>query len=791
MENQTKKKKVPYYKKPESMSLEEWQTELRKQFAADQKFAVKNIGDHPVFSDFEVFNPDSGKSYKVSIRDNKSSFDFCSCPDFKINGLGTCKHIEYVATELRRLKRNHRYFNQIQQPAYSSLSIHYGKERRIRLKKAAGISFDGFESQCFDEKGFLLPGMTGFVESFISNAVEIDPMFRVYPDVLDYIREYKEAERRKELVERLFPDGINSRIFNGLINTDLFPYQREGVIRIIEAGRILLADEMGLGKTIQAIAAIEIFARFLDVRRVLIICPTSLKYQWKREIEKFTARDAIIVEGMVHKRRELYSMDSFIKIISYGLCRYDGDLISDWSPDLVIIDEAQRIKNWKTQTAKAVKKIDTEYALVLTGTPLENRIDELHSIVEYVDRYRLGPLFRFLNNHQILDEHGKLTGYRNLRTINKTLEGILLRRTKKEIADQLPGRTDKNFFIELTKEQINWHNQYYEIVCKLVNRWIKTGFLPEEERQKLLVSLNCMRMVSDSTYILDTGTNFGNKTNELREFLSELMENPGNKVVIFSQWKRMFELIITELERMRMPFVYLNGDIPAQERNNLIERFRKEKDLRIFLSTDAGGVGVNLQTANILINVDLPWNPAVLEQRIGRIYRLGQKQQINVFNFISMGSIEHRILYLLDFKKSVFSGAIDEEGNDTVMLEGFLNSVRSLTEVQLDSPTGKAPAVTDELRYHAELSVSGNDRSAGELHPSINSGAGHEEIANTDITAEDKVSNTEKDTIVRLAHEQEREYGKQNRKGVFVKVKENIKKFFGKIFGIKGIRNTF
>jgi SNF2 family DNA or RNA helicase len=248
------------------------------------------------------------------------------------------------------------------------------------------------------------------------------------------------------------------------------------VIRIIEAGRILLADEMGLGKTIQAIAAIEIFARFLNVKKVLIICPTSLKYQWKREIEKFTTRDATIVEGMVHKRRELYACDSFIKIISYGLCRNDGDLIGKWSPDMVIIDEAQRIKNWKTQTAKAVKKIDTEYALVLTGTPLENRIDELHSIVEFVDRYRLGPLFRFLNNHQMLDEHGKLAGYRNLRTINKTLEGILLRRTKKEIADQLPGRTDKNFFVELTKEQVSWHNEYYEIVCRLVNKMDKDRF---------------------------------------------------------------------------------------------------------------------------------------------------------------------------------------------------------------------------------------------------------------------------------------------------------------------------
>jgi len=301
-----------------------------------------------------------------------------------------------------------------------------------------------------------------------------------------------------------------------------------------------------------------------------------------------------------------------------------------------------------------------------------------------------------------------------------------------------------------------------------------------------------MRMVSDSTYILDTGTNFGNKAGELKEFLSELTENPGNKIVIFSQWKRMFELIIRELEKMDLPYVYLNGDIPADKRNDMIERFRKEKHLRIFLSTDAGGVGVNLQSANILINVDLPWNPAVLEQRIGRIYRLGQKKQINVFNFISTGSIEHRILYLLDFKKSVFSGAIDEEGNDTVMLEGFLKSVRSLTEVQLDSPAVKGTTTDDKLRYNAELNVSGNDRPDSEHQPVITSGSGQQESSNTAIMREDNFnpgtgedSCPENDQIVHQVHEPIHEYEKQNGKGVFEKVKEKIRKFFGKIFGFK------
>lgn len=680
------KKKVPYYRKPEDMSVDQWQAELRKQFALKQDFKVKNLGNHPVYSDFEVFNPETEKSYKVSVRDNISSYNYCSCPDFTINTLGTCKHVEFVLLHLLKYKKNLKYFGHKQKHDYSSLSILYGHKRLIRLKKAdTGIRYNN-EDTFFDNQGYLMPGMISKLDSFIKNAVKSDPGFRVYPDVFEFMNQHKKNEERKEKLKEIFPDGRDSKIFDNLINTRLYPYQKEGVIGIIRAGRVLLADDMGLGKTIEAIAAVEIFARYFDVGKVLIICPTSLKYQWKNEIGKFSGRDACIVEGLIHKRKSLYMQNDFYKIISYGVVRSDMELINKWGADLVIVDEAQRIKNWKTQTAKYVKKINSGFTIVMTGTPLENRIEELHSIVEYIDRYKLGPLFRFLDNHQALDENGKLTGYKNLRTINKTLDDILIRRTKKEIIDQLPGRIDKNFFVEMTNEQITDHNSYYDIVARLVNKWIRLGFLSEEERQKLLICLNCMRMVSDSTYILNQETNFGTKIDEIKELIQEITEDHDNKLVIFSQWKRMFELLIRELDKLEMQYVYLSGDIPASQRKLIIEKFQSDHKLKIFLSTDAGGVGVNLQSANMLINIDLPWNPAVLEQRIGRIYRLGQKKHINVFNFISAGSIEHRILHLLDFKKSVFTGVIEEEGEDQVMLEGFLESVKVLMDVNLDLP---------------------------------------------------------------------------------------------------------
>lgn len=720
MADQGTKKPIPYHRKPENLTVDEWQAALRKQFASEQKFKVKNIGDQPLYSDYEVYNPDTKKTYKVSIRDNISSFNYCSCPDFRVNTLGTCKHIEYVLLNKLRFKKYQKLITKSRKNDYSSLSIYYGKERLVRLKKADHANRYPREEEFFDADGFLLPGMITKLEDFIKEATGTDQKFRIYPDVFEFIKRHKEARSRCEKLKEIFPEGTASRNFNDLVNATLYPYQKEGVIGILRAGRVLLADEMGLGKTIQAIAAVEVFARYFGVSRVLIICPTSLKYQWKSEILKFTGRDACIVEGLVHKRKDLYEREDFYKIISYGVVRNDLHLIDNMKVDLVILDEAQRIKNWKTRTAQSVKKIRSEYAIVTTGTPLENRIEELHSIVEFIDMYKLGPLFRFLYNHQVVDASGKMTGYRNLRSIHKTLDDILIRRTRKEIRDQLPGRIDKNFFVEMTPEQTAEHKDYYDVVSRLASRWIEYGYLDEEDRQRLLTCLNCMRMVANSTYILNPNSNHGNKIAEVMDFIRDVMEYKGHKILVFSQWKRMFELMIRELEKLGHRFVYLNGDVPAAQRKNIIENFRQDDDLRIFLSTDAGGVGVNLQRANILVNLDLPWNPAVLEQRIGRIYRLGQKKRIQVFNFIAAYSIEHRILHLLEFKKSVFTGVLDEEGKDQVMLEGFMQSVRELLNVDLDGKERNLPGYQrdrDSFNLAAEVNRQYlKDRTKNKVH---------------------------------------------------------------------------
>ena len=675
--------------KPDDLDLEEWQRLLRKQFAAQQAFKLKNIGGHPIFSEFMLANQQSEKTYKVAIRGREHGSNYCSCPDFSINNLGTCKHIEFTLLKLMKRKGAKKAFKDGFSQLYSEIYLNYGPKREIRFKpgKDAPQKLHAYARKYFSPDGMLKDEYILDFHRILRDMPTDGHELRCYDDVLAFISGHQDAEHRRTIVAKQFKDGINSPIFKSVLKTDLYPYQREGALFAVRAGRCLIGDDMGLGKTIQALAASELMAKLFNIQKALIVSPTSLKYQWKTEIEKFSSRSSEVVEGYSHQRQELYKNDSFFKLINYELVHKDIDMIRQWGPDLIILDEAQRIKNWKTRTAQYVKRLQSPFAIVLTGTPIENKIEELHSIVEFIDRRRLGPLYRFIHDHRILDEGstGKVIGYQNLQAVRNALTDVMIRRKKDEVLKQLPERIDKNFFVPMTKEQRLIHDENYEIVVKLVAKWRRYKFLCEADQRRLLIALNFMRMASDNTYLVDKKTVHGPKIEELEILLNEIVTEGGEKVVIFSQWLRMTELVERVLERNNISYVHLNGGVPSKQRKGLMQKFREDPECMVFLSTDAGGVGLNLQSGSVVINMDIPWNPAVLEQRIGRIHRLGQQKTVRVINFVTSASIEENILGLLKFKKSLSAGTLDTDGEDIVMvgesqLKKFMQSVDTLTE---------------------------------------------------------------------------------------------------------------
>jgi superfamily II DNA or RNA helicase len=679
---------VSHLRRPMHMDVKAWQTQLRRQYGRTQSFKLKNVGDELFFADFEVINPQNGNRYRVAIRGADPGENYCACPDFATNDLGTCKHIEFVLGKLEKKRGAKQAFAGGFHPPYSEIHLLYAGERHVRFRagtdcpeplvKSARRLFDGSPDGALPVEKFEK------LDEFLAKALKSGHDLRCYEDTLGFIAQSRDARERQRVIEQAYPDGHRSPGLKTLVKTDLYPYQADGALFAARAGRCLIGDEMGLGKTIQAIAAAELFARHFGTERVLVVCPTSLKHQWLREIGKFTAREALVIGGPRAVRQAQYAQPRYCKIANYDVLAKDLESINAWAPDLVIVDEAQRIKNWNTIASRALKRIDSPYVIVLTGTPLENRLEELLSIVQFVDRHRLGATWRLRHEHQTVDEAGRVIGYRNLQQIGRTLEPILLRRRKNEVLTQLPSRVDNTVFVAMTDEQQAHHDENGEIVDRIVSRWRKTGYLSDADQRRLTCCLMNMRMSCNSTYLLDHKTDHGAKVDELLTLLAELFERPENKAVVFSQWVGTHELIIRRLKKRGWDYALFHGGVPSEQRGGLVDRFHADPACRVFLSTDAGGVGLNLQhAAATVVNMDMPWNPAILEQRIGRVHRMGQSKSVQVVNFVAEGTIEEKMLSILAFKKSLFAGVLDG-GESEIFLGGtrltkFMESVDAVT----------------------------------------------------------------------------------------------------------------
>lgn len=695
------KQRLSHLVKPEGKTLEEWQVMLRMQQASREEFEVECVSERYHPGEYRVRSPKSGGIYKVVYRGPKSPWNYCDCMDFKTSQLGTCKHIEgarqWIADHHKRIHR--------ELPSYTSVYLSYRMGRRqvrIRIGQTREAEFRALAARYFDELGTLMPRAYAHFGEFLAAAHAIDEGFRCYADARDFVIEQREAIHRRKVVDELCtPERLNT-----LLTTPLYPYQQDGVRFAARCGRAILADEMGLGKTVQAIATAELLRREGFVGSVLILCPTTLKYQWKREIERFTDSTVQVIEGSPQQRREQLEAESaFFKIASYNsLLPSTGQALpASLSPDMLILDEVQRLKNWNTQTAKAVRKIPSRYALILSGTPLENRLEELYSIVELVDQFLLSPYYLFRDRYIVTDAEGRTVGYRNLADITQRLSNVMLRRRKADVAMQLPTRIDKQLFVPMTTEQMEAHHDLKLQAARLVAKWHRQHFLSEMDRKQLLLTLSQMRMVCDSLYVLDEHSRADTKVEEVMNILDECgvtlngeAVDGATKVVIFSQWERMTRLVAQELERSGVDYAYLHGSVPAAERQQRVETFQQDPAVRVFLSTDAGATGLNLQAANVIINLDLPWNPAVLEQRIGRIHRIGQQRGVEVINLIAAGTIEEDMLSRLRFKTSLFEGVLDG-GEDAVFLssdkfDGLLSGLADYME----EPETAAAAIAQE-----------------------------------------------------------------------------------------------
>jgi superfamily II DNA or RNA helicase len=611
---------------------------------------------------------ENNREYDVLIRDPdpEHHVNRCSCLDYESNNLGTCKHVEAVLGYIRR-----KHGTQIRAAKPRLLDIN-----RLTVYVTLRYVGDGTWTAAPVYDHALDPGLLRLVnhyllpylalledtpaaflkrlERFVQEVEEFGGRAIVEPEVYDYAttvthRAQRDA-RRRELLARV--EAGQARL--DLLKLPLYPYQAVGTLFLAFTERALLADDMGLGKSPMSMAAALLLREWHDIKRVLVITPASVKLQWGKEIERFTDETYIVIGGNKAKRAQQYAQESFFTITNYELVLRDLEHVHALKPDLVILDEAQRIKNWRAKTSQAIKELPHPFAFVLTGTPLENRLEELYSIVEFLDDKLLGPPWQFMAQHVIKDEWGGIIGYKDLEGVRRAIAPILLRRRKADVLQQLPERIDNDFWLELDTEQ----ERLYRPLEKQLAQLLRAPEWDQRQSALALGLLNKLREGATAAQLVNPDVRSSSKLRELPALVEEIASE-GHKMLIFSQWERMTRHAQEAVARLPFKSVRLHGGLGIRARERIIEQFNTDPDTMLFISTDAGGLGLNLQAASFVINLDLPWNPARVEQRIGRAHRIGQTQPVNVINIIANNTVEQRVLEVLYHKRELFEEMLD------------------------------------------------------------------------------------------------------------------------------------
>ncbi len=430
----------------------------------------------------------------------------------------------------------------------------------------------------------------------------------------------------------------------------LMPFQREGVSSLMTMDRILLADDMGLGKTIQAIAAIRILKAQGKVRSCLVVAPAGLLDQWRGEILKWAPElTAIIIRGATERGWQ-WTADRDVKLVSYDTLRADfGNagipaLQKAW--DVVVADEAQRVKNRDTAASRALKSLKRVRSWALTGTPIENDVDELASIMEFVNHDESGERKRFHPGPYLTNRHRELQ----------------LRRKKSDVLHDLPPKTITKLPIELSTQQ-----------RKTYDKAVDDGLVYLESLGAEITVRHVLELITRLKQICnrDPQTGASSKLDDIAERLSEITAQ-GHKALIFSQYTDDTYGVTAAARHLRKfsPLTY-TGDMTQEERIDAIERFETHHEHKaLILSLRAGGLGLNLQTASYVFHLDRWWNPAIERQAEDRTHRMGQTVRVNVIEYSCINTIEQRIDQILERKQGLFDDLIDEV---SLKLSGRLN----------------------------------------------------------------------------------------------------------------------
>lgn len=474
--------------------------------------------------------------------------------------------------------------------------------------------------------------------------------------------EYEKSTAYETLLEDICqPKQVNIQVPEE-ITAILRPYQVVGYkwLYTLAQNQLggILADDMGLGKTLQTITYITSCLSKDKDAIFLVVSPTSLVFNWQEEFEKFAPHvSTVIVEGTPEERIEQinHASDVDVVITSYPLIRRDIEYYTMHQFHTMFIDEAQFIKNPGSQNAKSVKQVHAKHKFALTGTPIENSLSELWSLFDFI-------MPDYLYNHSKFVERFEKPIVKDgrkevLEDLGKHIEPFILRRMKKEVLTELPDKIESKMMAEMTAEQEKVYQAYLQNIREELTVQINQNGV-EKSRMQILAALTRLRQICchPSTFI-DNYYGESGKLKLLIQIVNEILEN-GHRILIFSQFTSMLEIIAEELKKQEIEYFYLSGNTKVKERKEYVTRFNGGAGSVFLISLKAGGTGLNLVGADVVIHYDPWWNPAVEEQATDRVYRIGQKKSVQVIRLLTKNTIEEKIDKLQKRKKELSDSVI-------------------------------------------------------------------------------------------------------------------------------------
>ncbi len=485
-------------------------------------------------------------------------------------------------------------------------------------------------------------------------------------DLLRLVGDAKVSPSAKALFQKLGDIGEIAQVAKprNLKCQNFRDYQKRGYSWLVFLHEVgtggVLADDMGLGKTLQTIALL-LWAKNKSKRKLsLVIAPTSVVSNWQLEIEKFApALKTVVWQGPDRHDLRPELDDADVMITSYALLRRDEEFLNTLDLRYVVLDEAQHIKNPMSATARAAKALKSERRLALTGTPIENRLSEIWSIIDFVSPGLLGTLKTFEERYSRPIDRGDQEAANKLRTI---IHPLVLRRTKSEVAPELPAKIEQEIVVPMADEQVKLYKQVLKKVRDSVMSAVEKDGVSKAQIQ-ILAALTRMRQVACDPRLMGLSGEWSDDTSGKLSALKEIVEEAvagGHRLLVFSQFVTMLQLIRQMLDQAGVTYEYLDGS--TKDRQERVDRFNKDESVNAFLiSLKAGGTGLNLTGADTVVHFDPWWNPAVEDQATDRAHRIGQTKVVTVYKLIARDSVEEKILKLSEKKRELVSSVLTTE----------------------------------------------------------------------------------------------------------------------------------